>query len=270
MEKRLIFDVGMHVGKDTEFYLRKGFNVIAIEANPKLVDIAEATLADFITNGQLIIHNVAIATFEGEIDFYVNDKHDDWGTISKEFADRNERLGSSNKVIKVKCTTFENILKNSSVPYYLKIDVEGVDTLCLQQLLSIPERPQYISIEAGLSSFEETFYELSLLWQLGYREFKIVNQALNYRVRCPYPPLEGNFVDYRFDGLCSGPFGEEAPGEWMDLEKAFLKFRRLLLEQRYFGANGKLYKTIFHKLYESFKRAPAGWYDFHAKLGKHA
>ncbi|UPU34137.1 FkbM family methyltransferase [Geomonas paludis] len=268
MDKKLIIDVGMHVGKDSEFYLKKGFNVVAIEANPVLVATAKTALAEYVTSGRLIIQNVAIAPYEGEIDFFVNAKHDDWGTISKEFAERNERLGSSSEVIKVKCTTFDKILQDFSVPYYLKIDVEGVDALCLEQLFASPERPQYISIEAGLTSFEETFNELSLLWRLGYRDFKIVNQAQNYAVRCPNPPVEGDYVDYRFDGLCSGPFGEESPGEWMGIEETFAKYKRLLLEQKYFGANGKFYNTIFHRVYERLKRAPAGWYDFHARLGR--
>jgi hypothetical protein len=30
----LIYDIGMHQGEDTEFYLQKGFNVIAFEADP--------------------------------------------------------------------------------------------------------------------------------------------------------------------------------------------------------------------------------------------
>lgn len=37
MNNSLIIDVGMHTGRDTEFYLKKGFNVVAIEANPELV-----------------------------------------------------------------------------------------------------------------------------------------------------------------------------------------------------------------------------------------
>jgi hypothetical protein len=37
----LIYDVGMHTGQDTEFYLAKGFNVIAIEANPLLMQKAQ-------------------------------------------------------------------------------------------------------------------------------------------------------------------------------------------------------------------------------------
>ena len=34
--KDLVYDVGMHKGEDTEFYLRKGFRVIAFEADPDL------------------------------------------------------------------------------------------------------------------------------------------------------------------------------------------------------------------------------------------
>ena len=30
----LIFDVGFHKGEDTEFYLKKGFPVVAADANP--------------------------------------------------------------------------------------------------------------------------------------------------------------------------------------------------------------------------------------------
>jgi hypothetical protein len=31
----LVFDLGMHRGLDTRFYLDKGFSVVALEANPR-------------------------------------------------------------------------------------------------------------------------------------------------------------------------------------------------------------------------------------------
>jgi len=266
MNKSLIIDVGMHTGRDTEFYLKKGFDVIAIEANPELVKQARRHFIDALSNKKLILYDIAIADYDGEIGFYINHQHDDWGTTEKEFASRNERFGTNNTLIHVKCTKFQNILRKHEVPYYLKIDIEGADLLCLKALMEFNERPNYISIEAGLNSFEETFTELSLLWNLGYREFKIVNQAMNSRVRCQNPPLEGVFVDYHFDGTCSGPFGEETPGKWITVEETFSRYRRLLTEQKYFGADGKLYRTPFHRIYEILKRERAGWYDFHAKL----
>ena len=39
-DRNLIFDIGMHIGQDTEFYLKKGFRVVAIEADPTLAEAA--------------------------------------------------------------------------------------------------------------------------------------------------------------------------------------------------------------------------------------
>ena len=44
---------------------------------------------------------------------------------------------------------------------------------------------------------------------MGYRRFKLVNQARHIDVRCPNPPLEDKYFDMTFDDFMSGPFGEE-------------------------------------------------------------
>jgi len=267
MRENLIIDVGMHAGYDTDFYLKKGFDVVAVEANPVLAEKARTRFREFIDSKRVTIYYVAIAPYEGQIDFYVNDQHDDWGTVHVGFADRNERLGTTNRVIQVPCMMFRRILDEVGVPYYLKVDIEGADTDCLRDLLGVRDRPKFVSIEAGLNSFEETFTELSLLWVLGYRQFKIVNQALHNTFRCPNPPREGKYVDHLFDIHGSGPFGEESPGRWMGIGETLRRYKRVLLEARYFGANGPLFNTPLQRAYERLKGAPAGWYDFHAKLG---
>lgn len=43
-------------------------------------------------------------------------------------------------------------------------------------------------------------------------------------VKCPNPPLEGSYVNVSFDGTTSGPFGDEAPGDWMTLDFALEKY----------------------------------------------
>ena len=177
MNSNLIFDVGMHTGRDTEFYLKKGFEVVAIEANPELVAKARSRFAGPLSEGRLTIHEVAIADHDGEIVFYVNAEHDEWGTISSDFASRNERFGTHNSRTTVGCTRFNSILEQHDVPYYMKVDIEGADMLCLTALKDIDERPTYVSIEAGLTSVSETVDELSTLSSLGYENFKIVNQA---------------------------------------------------------------------------------------------
>jgi FkbM family methyltransferase len=272
IQKDLIFDIGLHTGKDTAFYLAKGFRVVAVEANDALVDEASRRFADEIDAGRLTIHHVAIAAREGTIAFFVNDQKDDWGTTSPAFVERNEALGTTHTKIEVPCVPLRCIIEEHGIPYYAKIDIEGADVLCLEAFLDFQERPEYLSIEATLDRFEGVFGELSHLWVLGYRRFKIVNQALNQTVRCPQPAREGLYVDQRFDGLMSGPFGEEAPGVWRDIESAFARYRAILADQRRFGARGRYRRTPFRQLDELRRRwtgrEPAGWYDIHAGRAK--
>jgi len=56
----LIYDVGMDNGDDSEFYLSKGFRVVAVEADPDLCRAAEERFEPFIRSGQLTIVNRAI------------------------------------------------------------------------------------------------------------------------------------------------------------------------------------------------------------------
>ncbi|MEQ8980222.1 MAG: FkbM family methyltransferase [Deltaproteobacteria bacterium] len=274
MDRSLIIDVGMHVGRDTEFYLKKGFRVVAVEADPRHVEAVQARLRSYIDDGHLTILNVAINTFDGETDFFVNPEHDDWGTVSPEFVRRNvEVYGSRHETVKVRCTRFENVLNEFGVPYYLKVDIEGLDDLCLEALDGFDTAPRFVSIEPDQKSFEGAFNELSMLWRLGYRAFKIVNQGRNRELRCPDPPREGVYVEQRFDGASSGLFGEESPGPWRGIEDTVVAWRSILAQQRRFGDQGgwegEWRGTLAHKLYERYRRVrkqgPLGWYDFHAR-----
>ena len=56
----LIYDVGLNLGQDTDFYLKKGFRVIAFEADPDNVATCKKRFADAIESGQLIIVEGAI------------------------------------------------------------------------------------------------------------------------------------------------------------------------------------------------------------------
>lgn len=53
--ERLIFDIGMNDGSDTEYYLSKGFHVVAVEASPPLIEAARAKFASEIAVGQLAL-----------------------------------------------------------------------------------------------------------------------------------------------------------------------------------------------------------------------
>ena len=42
VNSNLIYDVGLHEGQDTAYYLWKGFRVLAVEANPELTQAAQS------------------------------------------------------------------------------------------------------------------------------------------------------------------------------------------------------------------------------------
>ena len=60
MSGRLIYDVGMHRGEDTDFYLKRGHRVVGVEANPNLVVELKARFRSEIGSGQLRIIDKAV------------------------------------------------------------------------------------------------------------------------------------------------------------------------------------------------------------------
>jgi FkbM family methyltransferase len=261
----LIFDVGMHKGEDTEFYLKKGFNVVAIEANPQLCAFVEDRLHGYADAGRLNILNNAIARKPGQVAFYVNDRKSDWGTIDKEWADRNERLGFPSRQIVVNATRFSDVLKAYGIPYYLKIDIEGADMICLEELGLFAARPRFISLESSKTSFDELFNEFAVLWTLGYRKFKIVPQHKIQKQRCPCPSKEGEYIDHEFEPTSSGLFGDELPGKWLGIEEALRAYRRIFREYQLVGDSSMVRRCLNnHWSVRWALNRVAGWYDTHA------
>jgi len=100
--------------------------------------------------------------------------------------------GSSYHYLDVASARFEDILDDVSVPYYLKIDIEGLDMLCVQALHRFDRRPDFVSVESNAATlrapFEPVFDELAQLWTLGYRSFKYVDQQRESDGEAAEPP----------------------------------------------------------------------------------
>jgi len=207
MDPKLIYDVGMCEGNDTAFYLHLGYNVIAIEPDPEMVETAKKRFALEIANGRLTIIPEAISEIDGPQDFYIYENR--LGNSSLV----NRGLKIAKKTV-VPTTKFAPILTRYGVPFYLKVDIEGGEAVVLRDL-SRNDLPQYISVEMwGIDS-------ICLLHALGYRKFKVVDQ----------PKLENtSFKDWTFNHS-SGPFDEDVPGEWAPLDGIFLQWLKLLAHE---------------------------------------
>jgi FkbM family methyltransferase len=263
-EDDLIYDVGMHRAEDTEFYLAKGFRVVAVEASPELCEAAAIRLREPVDSGQLTIVHAAIAETEGPIDLFLN-PHTEWNTTRPQWSDRNANLGRpSGQVVSVPGVVFNSLLAEHGTPYFLKIDIEGADVLCIESLRP-PDLPRYLSIESDKLQWSGLLHEFEVLTGLGYRRFKVVGQHLLPKQRPPNPPLEGNYADRRFTLASSGLFGEEAPGEWLGADAAIERYRKIFKQYRLRGDSGLLSRGPLGSVVMKAVRSP-GWYDTHAAL----
>jgi FkbM family methyltransferase len=266
VQSDLIFDVGMHVGEDTEFYLKKGFRVVAIEADPAHAERGARRFAAEIADGRLTLVDKAIARAPGRVSFYRSHHNTSWGTIFETWAARNKALGDKTaERIEVEATTMGAIFEAYGVPYFMKIDVEGADVLCLEALRDSPVKPKYLSIESNKISLSGLRDEFRILRELGYERFKVVPQHLVPRQRPPSPSREGRYVDHSFCIGASGLFGEEAPGRWLDARAAYRAYLPIFLRYRIVGDNpvSRLGKRVAARLGLS-----DGWYDTHAGLAE--
>lgn len=271
----LIVDVGMHRGEDTTFYLGQGHKVVAIDADPRMTELARARFAPHVGSGQLVLINAVVSDVPGSVPFHLSEKSE-WSSLRKEVADREGRF---KEAIVVPTLQLGDLFERYGVPHYCKIDIEGYDTVAIRSMM--PGRsPRYVSCEteaagdAAPLSEDQALESLTALRLQQYRWFKLVDQQtlrvlpLGRRVyarRSP-PPLVRRFKRairwrgtayyrtvvvhrHRFPYGATGPFGEALAGDWVRAEDA----ERLLLQHRrdYFANPGA---------------EPHGfWCDWHAK-----
>ncbi len=241
----LIYDLGFHIGQDTEFYLKKGFSVIAVEANPVLVDEGARRFASYLASGQLVLIKAGLVEdpVGEEFVFYVNERRTSWSSFVYEIA---AREGDQCLEVKVPCVAIKELVERYGEPYFVKIDIEGYDLKALRGLKKSGARPLYVSVENGNRGM------VNLLLSMGYDRFKYVKQNDLPRTILPYPPLEGDYVEHTFIYGSSGPFGEEAPGSWEDA--AAVKTRIAKIWDPEGTARNPDHIDSVH-----------GWFDLHAK-----
>lgn len=247
-----IFDIGMYDGADTAYYLECGYRVIAVEANPELVDRAKQRFVAQISSGQLTCVNAAISpngekaslTLSGH-DLGSSSLYNDW-TVDK------RPIGT----ITVAGVTLHQLFERYGVPKYLKVDIEGADRLCVLALTA-EMCPAFLSFEAGDDVNELLLYAA----KVGFQRFKIINQDSFRELanqRCLYDRATDRLMRYmgyceplkirragRFfvSGHSSGPVPWQSDGIWRSADAT----RSRLNEAR-------------------MSNSLSGWYDIHAAI----
>jgi FkbM family methyltransferase len=239
--------------------LHRGFDVLAIEANPLLAARGLLRFRSEIASRRLIILNVGIAKAEGVFPFWVNEENDTWSSFDQALGCRH---GSRCHELNVRTVPFASLLAEYGVPFYLKVDIEGSDGLCVRAL-DRDALPRYVSCE--LTHDEDV---LNGLYEAGYRRFKVLNQvtyteslpvfrgdlgtrllrkayrnfspvrSFTHRLPQSLRPKKIEFdnfslsVPYKFTDGCSGPFGEDTYGRWYSFEETTRKIAHIRRKYR--------------------------------------
>ena len=250
---KLIYDVGFNDGGDTAHYLTRGYDVLAIEANPQRVEAGKERFAREIAAGRLTILNVGIGPAPGTFPFWINEANDRYSSFEPALA-RRDNLPCHQ--IPISCRTFSEILAEYGTPHYLKIDIEGCDHLCVEALTE--ELPKYVSLELHHTDSAGPAHSLGTirhLADLGYTKFKLINQytftdsmpifrdelgmRILYRLYrrnglcrsivntlpAAVHPKKQEFdiyrerLSYAFPKVSSGPFGEDTYGPWRSISE---------------------------------------------------
>jgi FkbM family methyltransferase len=242
MDRDLIFDIGLHNGDDTAYYLHLGYRVLGVEANPLLASQCTRRFENEIRQGHARIINAGVLKEPGEFTFYRSLRDDSWSSFDPE---KGKKEGEWQEM-KVPCVTTQQLIAEHGKPFFMKVDIEGTD---LQALHSITPAtaPTYISlelncddpiveslIELGYSAFKfvngETYrsnpeiFDHQVTWRLVRKVGRVVPFVRNAISRLPQrlrakseydPPGKFSPDGYPFGRHSSGPFGEHADGPWL-------------------------------------------------------
>lgn len=231
----LIMDLGMNNGDDTDYYLKLGYDVVAVEANPVLIHAAEKRFKRFVKNGTLKLCNFAISSESGALEFYINLENSHWSSLHKSWAERNK---CKTRTVSVKATTLNELFMMHGVPYFMKIDIEGSDLEALRQLEREATVPEFISVEDCYQGYEY----LRVLEKIGYQRFALSDQS-------KINTTKSDARNHSFRVGSSGPFGEFLMSKWYSLD-TFLEVYRVNVR----GADLKRIAPL------------PTWWDIHASL----
>ena len=268
MERDLVFDIGVNSGEDTAQYLRRGFRVVGVDANPEMVALCEQRFRADISAGRLVLLNVGLAAEDGTASFFVSEGNRGvWSSFDPALAARGNL---ATREVAVQARSLRGLLQEYGVPFYLKIDIEGAEHLGLRDI-DPTDAPAYVSFEASEGRLEDLF----LLAHAGYTRFKLIDQLAAFRQVVPPPLHSGALASAILSGwaknqlrrvpglvaavhavrrvratadsmqqqspMSSGPMAEETDGPWRSVEE-----------------------VAYAWLYYVRETITSNWYDVHA------
>ena len=146
--KKIIYDIGSNDGKNIEYFLKKSDIVVAIDANPLLIENIKNKFSNYIKGKKLFVENYAIYDQDDlYLNFFIHKNHNVLSTIIDIKNSPEDKDIKNYYTIKIKSKKISSIISKYGEPYYIKIDIEGADHLAINDLYINNIHPEYISSE---------------------------------------------------------------------------------------------------------------------------
>lgn len=120
----------------------------------------------------------------------------------------------------------EELVACYGCPHFLKIDIEGADEEVLADLERLAVRPATVSWETGKESLRAVLRQHRRLAALGYRRFRVVQQAY---LEHSQPAVGPDGRLWPFEPGCSGPMPELSSHPWRSLAWVECQYRFLFV-----------------------------------------
>lgn len=131
----LCFDIGANLGNRVKSFRSLNCTVVAVE--PQSACFASLQ-KDFATDGSVTLIHKALGATEGEMDLHVSKDHV-LSSFSSEFIKRTTESGrfagtAWDRTEKCQVTTLDWLIREYGIPRFIKIDVEGFESMVLAGL----------------------------------------------------------------------------------------------------------------------------------------
>ena len=119
---KLIYDIGFHSGEDSLYFLKRGYDVVAVDANPSLIEdgLSRPVMQLARLSGQFhaLARGIAgrAAQENQTLTFYVHRRVTEWSTFVPPSGRREDF-----SAITVPITTCGDLIHQFGTPYYMKV-----------------------------------------------------------------------------------------------------------------------------------------------------
>lgn len=209
---KIVYDFGSHNGSNIPYYLLKFDKIIAVEANPILIEEIKAKFKKEIDSGKLFLINCVVSSNTGNVNFYINKNN----SVLSQFP---IPLDIENfEVIEIQSKTPSSIVNEFGFPEYIKIDVEHTDAEIINDLFKNNIYPNYISAEIH----DILVFSLITASQ-KYKKYKLLDGKT---INDIYSNRTINNEIYTFPFHSAGPMFDDIDGQSMNENELFYELAK--------------------------------------------